>query len=116
MAKMTPPPSLALLSSKVKMTPQSSHCQLQNVITVMTMTVTRLTLTTEAMTTQASLNDNGEEECSLLHYLFAPPGSNDDEDGQPSASNLDAAAPDNPYEHTKDAEMSFTWTPLRRRC
>jgi hypothetical protein len=31
--------------------------------------------------------------------LFAPPGSDDNEDGQPSASNLDAAAPDNPYEH-----------------
>jgi hypothetical protein len=31
--------------------------------------------------------------------LFTPPGSDDDEDGQPSASNLDAAAPDNPYEH-----------------
>jgi len=28
-----------------------------------------------------------------------PPGSNDDEHGQPSASNLNAAAPNNPYEH-----------------
>ena len=62
-----------------------------------------------------SLDDDDEEECSLLHHLFAPPGSDDDEDGQPSASNLDAAAPDNPYEH-QDAEMSFTWTPPRRRC
>jgi hypothetical protein len=62
-----------------------------------------------------SLNDDDEEECSLLHHLFAPPGSDDNEDGQPSASNLNAAAPDNPYEH-QDAEMSFTWTPPRRRC
>jgi hypothetical protein len=46
-----------------------------------------------------SLDDDDEEECSLLHHLFAPPGSNDNEDGQPSASNLDAAAPDNPFEH-----------------
>jgi hypothetical protein len=46
-----------------------------------------------------SLDDDDEEECSLLHHLFTPLGSNDDEDGQPSASNLDAAAPDNPYEH-----------------
>ncbi len=46
-----------------------------------------------------SLDNDDEEECNLLHHLFAPPGSNDDEDVQPSVSNLDAAAPDNPYEH-----------------
>ncbi len=45
-----------------------------------------------------SLGNDDEEECSLLHHLFAPPGSDDDEDGQSSASNLDAAASDNPYE------------------
>jgi hypothetical protein len=59
MAKMTPPPSLALLSSKVKMTPQLSHCQLQNMITVMMMTVMSLTLDNFRMNTGYGRYDAG---------------------------------------------------------
>jgi hypothetical protein len=55
MAKMTPPPSCALLLSKAKMTTQLSHCQLQNVITEMMMTVMSLTLKTEANTTNTTI-------------------------------------------------------------
>jgi hypothetical protein len=96
---MTPPPSLTLLSSKAKMTPQLSHCQLQNVISYSNDDNSYEPYPHDRSDDNTSLNNNDEEECSLLHHLFAPPGSDDNEDGQPSASNLDAAAPNNPYEH-----------------
>jgi hypothetical protein len=96
---MTPPPSLAILSSKAKMTPQSSHCQLAAEHDYGSDDDSYEPYPHYQSDDDTSLDDDDEEECSLLHHLFAPPGSDDNEDGQPSASNLDAAAPDNPYEH-----------------
>jgi hypothetical protein len=65
---------------------------------------------TQASMTMMKRNAAFSTICSHLQAA-----SNDDEDGQPSASNLDAAAPNNPYEHP-GCRNELYLDPPRRQC